>query len=226
MPRTSKITALLPELYQNVTELYRRVTPEDVAAGGFWYQRAESQIRQWAEWSGKSPETVAAMVAALSPQCEWGQNLKAAEQLLMNGEITTHGPLQANILKAKRILAEDITDTRKVFVAGPKVYNFSLNLAGDHTGVTVDTHMVQAIHADPYWRGIPKPNIYNVYATAVTAAADDLAIAPAVLQAILWHTWKRLHPSGVKRAARTKHNAAHRQTSSKTAYNRRRQLAQ
>lgn len=206
MAGKSPLLPLLPTFRENLLALHAQVTQADIDAGAFWYQTAEKTIREWAGYAEKAPEVIAAMVAVLSPQCEWGQNLKAAEQLLMHGDITTHGPLHVSIDKAKRVLAEDITNTRNVMPTGSKVYNFSLNLAGDLSGVTIDTHMVQACHADPLYYLYPKPAGYEVYATAITLVADELAIAPAILQAILWHTWKRIHPTAPKRVARTAYN--------------------
>src|SRR5206468_38808 len=91
---------------------------------------------------------------------------------------------------------------RYAFPFGPKVNSFARNLSGDDTVVTVDTHAMQAALNDVKSTYTLKWGPYNIFARCYVDAAKRIGRAPAEFQAILWFTWKRLHPPASKRAAR------------------------
>lgn len=186
----------------NFRALYALATPDEIASGRAWYDSARETIVQWANASGRSVANVAALVAVLSPQCDWERNLAAAFALL-NGDTVGAGPLPTSVEKARRVLDENLTDTRAVMPTGNKVAAFAANLAGDNDAVTIDTHMVEASRNSPdAIASFPKDAAYAQLAFAVKLAADEVAESPAALQAIVWVVWKRLHPAGRKRAHR------------------------
>ena len=68
--------------------------------------------------------------------------------------------------------------------------------------VTVDTHAMQAALNDVKATYTLKWAPYAVFARCYVDAAKRLLRPPAEFQAIIWHTWKRMHPPASKRASR------------------------
>lgn len=198
----------IPEMTRNLVTLYRRKTqPIDVSLGACWYDDASRIMREWSDTYGYSIATCAAVTAAISPQCEWPRNLIIADDLLAGRSPSIGGALHSNIRKAEALRDARESDTRVAFKSGPKVYNFSRNLAGDYSGVTVDTHATQAALNDvEVTVGLNAPK-YDAFATAYIAAAHKVGLEPAVFQAITWHTWKRLYPRVEKLKRRTQWSA-------------------
>lgn len=202
----------ITEMAENLFELYEMQTSDDdVALGARWYDKAHAIIREWSDSYGYSIATCAAVTAAISPQCEWTRNLIIADDILAGRPaVSVGGALNANIDKARFIRNHRITDTREAFKGGPKVYNFSRNLAGDYSAVTVDTHATQAALNDVTVTVGLNSAKYEAFAAAYEMAADAVLLPRATFQAIIWHTWKRLYPQGQKIAIRTAHNRAQR----------------
>jgi hypothetical protein len=197
----SPLRPKLDTFRRHFVDLYNQASPEDKAAGQAWYATAQETAALWAVASGRSLENIAALIAVLSPQCDWDRNLAAAFALL-NDEAVGQGPLPVNVDKARRVLAENLTDTRIVMPSGNKVAAFAANIAGDMDAVTIDTHMTEAAHCSIDARPFPKDAAYQVYADAIRLAADEAADSPAMLQAVVWIVWKRLHAPGAKRTHR------------------------
>lgn len=199
----------LPDMRRNLRALYRRhATKDEQYRGAHWYPAARYIMREWAEHYGVSVETAAAVTAALSPQCEWSRNLIVADDLLAGRSLSVHGPMNANIRKARALLADardwpTLADRmRASFPSGPKVNSFACNLAGADSVVTIDTHAAQAALNDLSIDTICGWAHYAVYARAYVDVARSFGVAPAAFQATIWLTWKRLHPRAAKRNAR------------------------
>lgn len=187
-------------MVDNLIRLHGEATAADGEAGAMWYPNAHKIVCEWANTFSLPIATVAAVVAAISPQVEWSRNLIIADDILSERPPSIGGALHLNLRKAERIRRERITDTRVCFASGPKVHNFSLNLAGNFSVVTVDAHAAQAALDDPTFSAGLKPTTYTLIAECYQTAARTLGCEPATLQAILWLTWKRLYPAAEKRA--------------------------
>lgn len=190
------------ELTRNLLRVYKRRTIADSTAGATWYPNAHKIVCEWADTYGYSIATVAAVIAAISPQCEWNRNLVIADDLLAGRPPSIGGALQSNIRKARIIRDNRLSDTREVFAHGPKVYHFARNLAGDSSVVTVDTHAVQAALDNVLSTVTLRWTPYLVFADCYARAAERVKVAPADFQAIIWHIWKREHPTRAKIATR------------------------
>lgn len=194
----------LARLTRNILAVYAHATPAERIAGAGWYPTAEHGCRVWAEAYGVHPFTVASVIAALSPQCEWTSNLRAALNMVSgaNGpHVGQSRPLQANVTKARRILADNALSPDAYMREGHKVRAFARNLQGDANAVTIDTHALQIALGSPVASArVDKRSAYDCFTRAYTRAALSAGIAPSAMQAITWLTWKRLYPSGVKRA--------------------------
>lgn len=185
----------------NLDYLYKwDSTPEEVTKGMNWYPDANSIMREWAEFYQYPIATVAGITAAVSPQLSWERNLIVADDILAHRAISVGGAIRQFIDKAREMRDSNLTDTRLVFKSAPKVYNFSLNLAGDYSGVTVDAHAAQAALADPTFGGAIKGSDYAMIAQAYSSVAKAHHLEPAMLQAIIWLAWKRMYPPMAKRA--------------------------
>jgi hypothetical protein len=198
----------MPTMRRNLLRLYRKHSNDaDKRFGSAWYDDAHRIVLDWADSYQLPIVTVACVVAAISPQCEWKRNLIVADDVLAGRPASVGGPLPVNVRKARQLLADRATDITKYFPHGPKVASFAVNLAGDTSTATIDAHAMQAalndVKADYRLRWTP----YAVFATCYADAAAELGLQPAVFQAIIWHTWKRLHPAAAKRVARRKWEA-------------------
>lgn len=201
--------ARILEMARNLRHLHNlRTTESDVSLGSTWYDNAHTIMREWADSYAYSIATCAAVTAAISPQCDWPRNLIIADDILAcRPAPSIGGAILSNVDKAKRLRDARSSDTRTVFKSGPKVYSFSRNLAGDYSVVTVDTHAVQAALCDVEATVCLKQSPYDAFAESYTLAAAKLGYAPAVFQAVIWHTWKRLFPVKVKQQRRRQWHA-------------------
>ena len=97
------LVSRMSELEHNLLSLYRTATAEDTSKGLAWYPSAHQIVCEWAETYRLPIATVACVVSALSPQCEWSRNLIVADDLLAGRAPSVGGPLPSNIVKAERI---------------------------------------------------------------------------------------------------------------------------
>jgi hypothetical protein len=205
MATVSPFLARGAEMQQNLAKVLRHSTERERTKGLEWYANAHREVLRMADHYGYSIATTASVVAAISPQCQWEQNLRIAEEVLSGrGPATvSHGAVRLNVAKASRIRDDRASDTRDYFPGGPKVYCFSRNLAGDSSVVTVDSHSLQAALADPMRVSFVRSwSAYQAVADAYKRVAHSEGLAPADLQAIVWVTWKRLYPRDAKRELR------------------------
>lgn len=185
-------------------DAYERSTIAERQAGLEWYPRAVHGCKVWAQQFGIEPATVASVIAALSPQCEWTANLRCALTLLQGEPLNPgNGALNVNIRKGMRILQDRATLPDAYFDYAPKVCAFARNLQGDSESVTIDAHAAQAALEDVTHNFNGRAGVYEVFADVYRSAAHTLGLRPCDFQAIVWHVWKREHPPAKKRAART-----------------------
>lgn len=203
----SRFHPRINEMARNLRHLYKReTTAADVALGSVWYDDAHTIMCEWSETYGYSIAVCAAITAALSPQLPWTRNLIIADDILAH-RVPSIGALRVNVTKAQMLRDMRNWDTRAVFKSGPKVFNFSRNLSGDYSAVTVDTHALQAALCDVEVVLGLKESAYAAFETAYQQAAQTFGIEPAIFQAIIWHTWKRTYPPALKRNRRRQWDA-------------------
>lgn len=196
---TNKYHARIPEMSRNLRHLWKRETTEaDKSLGFAWYDDAHRIMREWSATYGQSIAVCAAVTAAISPQCDWTRNLVIADDILAMRPPSIGGAINSNVCKAQVLRDARESDTRMVFKSGPKVHAFSRNLSGDFSCVTVDTHATQAALCDVEVTVGLKQASYDCFAEAYRLAAISLGIEPAVFQAVIWHTWKRMYPTTTK----------------------------
>jgi len=172
--------------------LWQHATTADKEVGANWYARAYLEVCMLADDFGVSLGTAAGVVASLSPNNRWDQNLTDARAVLgavkrgASWESITVSTYQANKVKAFTI-AEDgaVWPTLR----GPKVEAFYHNLCGALSRVTLDSHAVNA-WAGQRIAGSGSPSVPNALLARATTdyyrAAATARVTPAVFQATLW----------------------------------------
>lgn len=185
---------------RNILRVYARCTAAQRAEGLDWYPSACRTVEAWSVTLGIPRATVACVIAALSPQCSWDANLRAALALLTGQHVPRDGGvLSANIIKAQTILDHGMASVFPVFKVAPKVAAFSLNLQGCGEPVTVDTHAAAIALEDVTAVMRLTPQRYAVFAFAYVDAARMVDIRPCDLQATCWLRWRREFSPSAKR---------------------------
>lgn len=182
--------ALFDTNVDNVVRKYAQSTRHDRAAGKEWYHSAQLHAHVI---GGGDIERGAGILAALSPQKEWNDNVAGAQHVARTG---THWnkATTANNEKAIRILAGEHPLN---VLGGHKVVSFYKNIVNpeDPESVTIDKHAHDIAVGIPYGTrakdsndlGLGSKGRYNHFSDAYRTASGHLNIeVPAILQATTW----------------------------------------
>lgn len=164
--------------------LIESATEAERLNGFNWYRNANQTVNRLAAAYGHTPDTVAYVIALLSPLCRWSQNIYAAKMVFEGNlsEAMRHC-LPLNVLKARRYL-EAGEDT----LSGSKVTAFYRNLLLDVEITTIDSWMLRAAgfkHTTP--RRVRCAN------HALLTIANRHKIAGYQAQAIAWNRIRSQH---------------------------------
>lgn len=181
----------------NVIQVYREATPEQVAEGLAWYDEAHSLAQDFAETYGITLEVAAGVIAALSPMNSWGVNKNLAAKFLEAGGLDK-GYLSTGLSKARQILAGGDIEPILFGTRGSKVLAFyhGILTAGQTESVCIDRHAYDIVvnhrHSDTH---DPRPSVTGKrYAEAAEkyreAAARLGTMSAAQVQAVTWVTWR------------------------------------
>lgn len=182
---------------RRVLRWHDRATAEQIRFGQTWYLDARAFAGELAQDSRYSVERVAAVIAALSPQCAWPANQTAAAAVVTahaQGLDTIPGypGYKANLAKAFTILDGDLTVLR-----GPKVTVFRDAILGDLSTPVIDvwatrtardaqTNLAFAFRDDE----TPGAKEMRAMQEAYRRAARKRGLAPGEMQAACWLTIK------------------------------------
>jgi len=187
---------------RNILKVYRRATPEDIANGLEWYDRAKRYATIISNLSGVNLNTVVGVMAALSPNNRWERNVKDTERMVwawVKGEDLSDFKVSCyNTMKAKAwsILEDDLTDDTDILTRlnGQKIRSFYSNIRGLDE-VTIDGHAYNIALGIRQGLTTDKTNmgkkLYREMQSAYVKAAKRVGVKPHELQAITWTTWKR-----------------------------------
>ena len=192
----------------HIVGTFMLATSAEVQHGVQWYENAYQIAKRISLQSGLNTETVAAVIAALSPNNKWERNIKDAENVIaafMCGgvsdaqavKVCTYGK---NLAKAIAILEADHCDYESI-LSGPKVTEFYHCIIGE-TDVCIDGHAYSIWFGERLtMKEVPsigkklRQTIKNDYiaATLFINENSDEQFTPAQIQAITWVTHKRVH---------------------------------
>lgn len=188
----------------SILAVYFSANPAEVQHGAQWYKQARLIAQTIADNYSLSLQTVAGVIAAISPNNRWERNIIDADllcKLYANGgdcaalKVSTY---PANKRKALQILAGfDPFD----ILGGLKVRAFYDCIMGNLSAVCVDGH------AYSLWLGdrVPTTKTPKISSKLYAAIAADFKLAtaqinqitganyrPAQIQAIAWLAWRRM----------------------------------
>lgn len=183
----------------NLRSVLEQATADEWREGTTWYRRAHRFINELSGEFGLPTDVVAGVVAALSPMNKWGQNCQDARNLI-SAFAAGKAPEDVKVctFNSNKARAWDILTQRdRSVLSGQKVMAFCENLTGNLEFVTVDRHAYNAAigHREVIGDGGHRitENRYRAAAATYTALADEVGLAPAQLQAIVWLAWRRLN---------------------------------
>ena len=190
----------------NVGQVLGLATADEWTAGVEWYQDGCAIAAQLADEYGVNVDQVVGVIAALSPQCEWSENLRRARELLATGDVT--GAPRVFVESAQRIAAGLVWARAGVAVNGPKVWSFFDNLA-DPLGsdeVTVDRHALsvalgRVVEKAEAKRLLERAGVYELVGEAYRRAAERAGLRAHECQAVAWVVWRQLAPTAPARRA-------------------------
>lgn len=180
-----------------------------------WYTEAYQFCQQLAQEYNFPIETIAKVVATLSPIQKWETNQKFAIKCL--DVFTSFFPILQEIADENTPLsdlfdmtyfpyvhmfsAQSIKAYQILFgydvVLGQKIESFYHNIMLDNSYVTVDSlaaSIVLGLHNHPSTYK-PKDKTYNVMVDLYREAAKEIGIEPSHLQAVTWCVCRRLKKS-------------------------------
>lgn len=183
-------------LVANIEKVYAVADKQDVFEGLSWYAVALSDCAVVSHETQTDVRTVAAVVAALSPQIPWARNVKLARACIIAhaSGLPLSGHTRNQLDKVRAILAgADHASTIKG-KSGYKTASFYQNILGYGDAVTIDRHAIGVAHNTVY--GDKVPNLtekeYNRVADAYRTVARAHGIDASQVQAITWLAWRRI----------------------------------
>lgn len=218
---------------RNITRYFRSIDAATIAEGRNWYPKARQLAEELAgdyeplryfedgadPWSPGSVERAAAVIAVLSPQLNWGRNVRLAHRAYEAWHYGGQGAvadvvagwpgLKTNAMKAFRIL-RGIEDVDAI-VKGPKVRQFWHTIVNpeDPRAVVVDRHAFavaagRVLNDEELGKMTGRAGTYDavsqMYRNASKILSRELGsvITPAETQAITWTGWRREHAHTAK----------------------------
>jgi hypothetical protein len=170
-----------------ILRTYWDASPDEMRAGRSWYADA----RAVAARIGPDVPTGAGVLAALSPQCSWSENVRLAEQAFRTDKATGHTGDACS--KANRIMYGHADPLGAL--GGSKVRAFYRAIVGDPDAVVIDRHAFDVAVGrvtDGHARTVlSRVGVYDLFADAYREAAAIVGETPAALQAITWVVWRR-----------------------------------
>lgn len=179
----------------NIQSVIDMATVNDISHGLVWYQVAHTVAYNLAIEYSRSLSSIAGIIAALSPGCQWTRNIFDTISVLENGSnaiTATYGP---NKNKAVTI---DMGNAPLDILGGHKTRSFYHNMLSPHRDnhVTIDRHAARAgcdWHKEYTPQKFTKTNKYYVLKDAYHSIARQEKMLGHQTQAIAWLTYKRLY---------------------------------
>lgn len=175
--------------YRHIIDTYNNASESSIAEGKVWYSHANHIAWQVTKLLGSKDIRVGAgIIASLSPQMDWGENVTEALRFVSVGYSTKQ--TRANNMKAKRISEGDDPET---VLGGLKVtafYHAILEPFGDTPPVVdrhaIDIHKGELVSKRDRNRAMSNPRVISRIQTSYKLASKKLGVHWHVVQAVTW----------------------------------------
>lgn len=159
---------------------------DDIHAGLGWYLNAHDVIREISDTSGYSLDTVAGVMAIVSPRTQWAQNITCAKMICSDDAKGARGYAIGSFVDK----AVAWRNGKRDVMGGQKVLSFYDNLLNPTTSeaVTLDYIMAKGIGFEQ--KALERKGFAEAVTKGVQDAARELGIRPCQLQAICWVYWR------------------------------------
>ena len=196
---------------ENFRHTLARATPADMIAARLWYPvEAHGAVENLAQQYGVSYQTAATIVAILSPQCPWVDNVPKASRALAGNytgiDSCNKAKSQAYLSGTPREWARMVNGERRTYAIQPdavlnssKVWDFYRALMGDTTANCKDSHIANCWSAGRL--GFARVMFEEVSKRGIELRSDvdraTIALAlehgtdVRTMQALLWIVWRR-----------------------------------
>lgn len=186
------------DLANNVQAVWRQATDSDIAAGRDWYANAH-RVAHSISRGTEGVEVGAGIIAALSPQCGWKDNVAQARRR----PETARGRFKSNTrarLKVANAIHRGEEPLRVLLGLKTRSFFAGIVTAGMTDDVCIDRHSIAIClgrTASDAERALDRRvrahrEAYAEYQQAFRTVAAETEYSPAQLQAITWVTWRRL----------------------------------
>jgi hypothetical protein len=160
------------DMAANIVAVCSRASGDQIRDGADWYDAARRMVRVIAQASGRDDETVAFVIAALSPRNPWAWNVADAYHYCMAANRGDPMP----ILHGER---DPWAGT------APKVRAFVRAIMGDTNAVVIDVWAARAATLGEI-DYVGTLGAYRQMTEAYEIAAREIGYCPIVTQAIAW----------------------------------------
>lgn len=169
-----------------IVATYQQATPEQLSSGIGWYDDALCLALELSDASGLTVDACAAVIAHLSPKCNWDLNKRAARALVLEDR-REPGVMIANYNRAR--VAMSSADPIATF--GPsahKTRSFTRNILGDTSAVTVDiwAWRVALPGRTDIDTVLKRAGVYDGLVSCYQSAARKLGVDARTVQAVTW----------------------------------------
>lgn len=193
----------------NIKAVYALASVDEIVTGTQWYEQAAMAAHELSKAYDVHELAAVCVIAALSPRNKWSRNLVDAENLIEAYKADPNSAIHVKVCtfnKNKHKAIEILSyydgegyasfDHALSILSGPKLKEFATCISGLHDDVCIDGH------AYCIWNG-GRTSLADVPAIGVklrkeikadyVKSARKMGVSPAVMQAITWCTWRRLH---------------------------------
>lgn len=189
---------------KNIKKILKRVNKKDLQDGVNWYREARLFCYGISLKYGVSFRKTCAIMSALSPRNRWERNKIDCENLIayLTGHsvnepsCATYGAMVHKAVKIFNAKIDSVESMLKL-LNGQKIKAFFLNIYDFNSQVVTVDSWIQLIALGEYLSVDKRPSLnrgdYKLIEESIKEIASTKKVAPPVLQAALWVTFKRLN---------------------------------
>ncbi len=150
----------------NLVAILEQSTSQEIKSGRSWYSDCNKLVGRLAKKYDHNIQTVTGILASLSPETNFSQNVKDTIGLLTNGDNAIVTTYEKNRIKALKILSGelDIHDHYSQAITKTAGFYFNILQPLDITRVTIDRHSSRVVHGY-YLTGSESRFYYNTRVT-------------------------------------------------------------